>query len=59
MAADSRLALTPGGVDQDLMRLHYHRLRRPMFPFDGADFVPDLRVHLIPAANVPLREEDC
>lgn len=59
MAAQSRLALTPGGVDQDLMRLDYHRLRRPMFPFDGADFEPDLRAHLIPASNAPLSGEDC
>jgi len=35
MAADWRLALTPGGVDQDLLRLGHQRIRRPMFPFDG------------------------
>jgi microcystin degradation protein MlrC len=58
MAAEWRLALTPGGVDQDLMRLHYHRLRRPIFPLDGADFEPDLRAQLIPAADVPLTGED-
>ncbi|AKK05165.1 hypothetical protein CMUST_04110 [Corynebacterium mustelae] len=28
------LALTPGGVDQDLIRLGHHRITRPMFPFD-------------------------
>ncbi|EXJ61146.1 hypothetical protein A1O7_05299 [Cladophialophora yegresii CBS 114405] len=34
MAADLGLALTPGGVDQDLKRLGHHRIRRPMSPFD-------------------------
>ncbi len=28
------LALTPGGVDQDLRRLGHHRIARPMIPFD-------------------------
>lgn len=28
------LALTPGGVDQDLRRLGHRRIHRPMFPFD-------------------------
>lgn len=28
------MALTPGGVDQDLIRLGHHRIDRPMFPFD-------------------------
>ena len=40
------LALTPGGVDQDLDRLGHHRITRPMFPFDaetrsGGEFSPD------------------
>jgi len=34
MAADWRLALTPGGVDQDLLRLGHRGIERPMFPFD-------------------------
>ncbi|KRF34916.1 microcystin degradation protein MlrC [Nocardioides sp. Soil805] len=34
MAADWRMALTPGGVDQDLARLGHRQVRRPMFPFD-------------------------
>jgi microcystin degradation protein MlrC len=59
MAAGWRLALTPGGVDQDLMRLRHRRIRRPMFPFDGADFEPDLSARLIPASNEPLSGEDC
>lgn len=36
------LALTPGGVDQDLARLGHHRIGRPMFPFDAFDADPDL-----------------
>ena len=34
-AADWRLALTPGGVDQDLLRLGHSRIARPMIPFDA------------------------
>ncbi|MDN5686442.1 MAG: M81 family metallopeptidase [Brachybacterium sp.] len=34
-AADWLLALTPGGVDQDLVRLGHSRIRRPMIPFDA------------------------
>ncbi|WP_327085015.1 M81 family metallopeptidase [Nonomuraea sp. NBC_01738] len=37
------LALTPGGVDQDLLRLPYERLERPVFPLDR-DFLAELRV---------------
>ncbi len=43
MAADWRLALTPGGVDQDLLRLGHERIERPMFPFDPDMPDPDLR----------------
>ena len=32
--ADWMMALTPGGVDQDLIRLGHRRIDRPMFPFD-------------------------
>ena len=28
------LALTPGAVDQDIARLPYHVVRRPVFPLD-------------------------
>jgi microcystin degradation protein MlrC len=42
-AGDWLLALTPGGVDQDLERLSYAHLVRPMFPLDR-DFVADLTV---------------
>lgn len=41
-AADWLLALTPGGVDQDLLRLGHHNLRRPVFPFDPSMSDPDL-----------------
>ncbi|MFC7465562.1 M81 family metallopeptidase [Brachybacterium sp. GCM10030252] len=34
-AADWMLALTPGGVDQDLVRLGHQRIQRPMIPFDA------------------------
>ncbi|MGV9308450.1 M81 family metallopeptidase [Nonomuraea sp. NPDC004354] len=42
-AGDWLLALTPGGVDQDLTRLPYERLARPVFPLDR-DFTADLTV---------------
>ncbi|AVT29585.1 microcystin degradation protein MlrC [Plantactinospora sp. BC1] len=42
-AGDWLLALTPGGVDQDIERLPYQRLLRPVFPLDR-DFVADLTV---------------
>ena len=34
MAAAWKMALTPGGVDQDLVRLGHSRIDRPMYPFD-------------------------
>lgn len=44
IAADWWMALTPGGVSQDLTRLTYHRIDRPMIPFDpqviGSDTHP-------------------
>lgn len=42
LAADWRLALTPGGVDQDLLRLPYRQVRRPIFPLDPQMADPDL-----------------
>ncbi|WP_419995400.1 M81 family metallopeptidase [Streptomyces boninensis] len=47
LAADWRLALTPGGVDQDLARLGHRRIRRPMFPFDPGMEEPDLRARIV------------
>ena len=37
------MALTPGGVDQDLPRLDYKRIQRPMFPLDEFQEMPDLK----------------
>lgn len=56
MAADWMLALTPGGVDQDLLRLGHQRIRRPMVPFDQYDVAPDLWARIIPASNQPLND---
>ncbi len=47
IAADWMLALSPGGVDQDLLRLGHHRVRRPLFPFDTAFDAPDLTPELL------------
>ncbi|MFI6531558.1 M81 family metallopeptidase [Nonomuraea sp. NPDC050547] len=41
-AATSILALTPGGVSQDLSALPYTRLTRPIHPLDPAMPAPDL-----------------
>ena len=44
------MALTPGGVDQDLERLGYKRIKRPMFPLDVDMKDPDLSARLIPSS---------
>ena len=46
LAADWTLALTPGGVDQDLLRLGHHRLKPGVYPFDTAG-TPDLRAVVV------------
>nr|WKN37376.1 M81 family metallopeptidase [Tunicatimonas sp. TK19036] len=51
MRADWLLALTPGGVDQDLERLEYKRIKRPMFPFAKDMEDPDLSARLVPASD--------
>jgi microcystin degradation protein MlrC len=51
MRADWIMALTPGGVDQDLKRLNHQRIIRPMFPFDEDMQDPDLSARLIPASD--------
>ncbi len=51
MRADWLLALTPGGVDQDLERLPYKRINRPMFPLDKILKNPDLSARLVPASD--------
>jgi microcystin degradation protein MlrC len=47
LAADWLLALTPGGVDQDLTRLGHSRIVRPLYPFDPAMPTPDLTPELL------------
>ncbi len=51
MKKDWLLALTPGGVDQDLQRLPYKRIERPMFPLDKDIKNPDLSARLVPLAD--------
>ena len=42
------MALTPGGVDQDLVRLGHNKISRPMWPFDRKfEKEPDLRARII------------
>jgi len=53
MRADWIMALTPGGVDQDLERLDHQHIKRPMYPFDKDMATPDLRTRWIPASNEP------
>jgi len=47
MRADWVMALTPGGVDQDLERLGYQRIQRPIFPLDKNMELPDLSTRMI------------
>jgi len=51
MQKDWLLALTPGGVDQNLERLPYNRIQRPMFPLDKDMPDPDLSARLIPLSH--------
>lgn len=41
------MALTPGGVDQDIEHLPYKRIKRPMFPMDRDMKDPDLSARFI------------
>lgn len=45
------MALTPGGVDQDLERIPYKRLQRPIFPLDPDMPDPDLSAVMMPASD--------
>lgn len=47
IAADWLLALTPGGVDQDLPRLGYRNIRRPIYPLDPDMPDPDLAAEFL------------
>ena len=51
MRADWIMAITPGGVDQGIERLPYHRIERPMFPFDKDMADPDLSAKLVPTSD--------
>jgi microcystin degradation protein MlrC len=51
MRGDWIMALTPGGVDQDLERLPYQRIKRPMYPLDPDMADPDLSARLIPLSH--------
>ncbi len=51
MRGDWIMALTPGGVDQDLERLPYKRIKRPMYPLDKNMENPDLSARLISLSN--------
>jgi microcystin degradation protein MlrC len=53
MRGDWLMALTPGGVDQDLQRLPYQRINRPMFPLAPDMPDPDLSARMIPLAGTP------
>ncbi len=45
------MALTPGGVDQDLERLGHKNIIRPMYPLDKDMKDPDLKVRFVPLSN--------
>jgi len=45
------MALTPGGVDQNLERLGYKRIKRPMFPLDFDMKEPNLKTRWLPSSN--------
>jgi microcystin degradation protein MlrC len=51
MRADWIMALTPGGVDQDLENMEFERINRPMFPFDRGMQDPDLTAKLVPLSH--------
>ena len=51
MRGDWVMALTPGGVDQNLERLGYKRIQRPMFPLDADMEDPDLTARFIPLSH--------
>ena len=56
MRAGWVMALTPGGVDQDLERLGYQRIQRPMYPLDKDMPTPDLKAQLIPLSDKKVLE---
>lgn len=48
MQQDWLMALTVGGVDQDLKELPYKRIQRPMYPLDKDMNMPDLSARFVP-----------
>lgn len=48
MQADWMMALTLGGVNQDLAGLPYRRINRPMYPIDRDMPDPDLSARMVP-----------
>lgn len=51
MRGDWMMALTRGGVDQNLLELPYKRIQRPMFPLDADMADPPLEVVFVPNAK--------
>ncbi len=51
MRADWIMALTPGGVDQNLERLGYKRVVRPIYPLDKDMEDPNLKAIMIPVCG--------
>ena len=51
MRAAWLMALTPGGVDQDIENLPYKRIERPMFPFDKDMKDPDLSARMVKSSD--------
>jgi microcystin degradation protein MlrC len=58
MAVGWMMALTPGGVNQDLKALGHHRIRRPMFPMNRIERRPDLMARILPLSHEPLTGPD-
>lgn len=51
LQADWMMALTKGGVDQDLLNLPYQRINRPMYPLDPDMKAPSFKVEFIPQSK--------
>ncbi len=51
------MALTPGGTDLEHDRLEYHRLSRPLYPWDNPGD-PDLRAEIVPPWSPPFQQAD-
>ncbi len=54
MRADWIMALTPGGVDQNLERLDYKRVTRPIYPLDKNMKSPNLNAIMVPVCSEEL-----